>query len=65
MNNELAKAQRLCEAVGPGSISTELWLTAVELSDTWTKYQRLSSRLFQVACAAGITAEEWDAIRRG
>ena len=32
-------------------------LTVVELSDAWTKYQQLHSRLFQVAANAGITDE--------
>ena len=65
LDNELAKTQRVCEVVGQGAISTELWLTVVELSDAWTKYRQLHSRLFQVAANAGITDEQWRGIKRG
>lgn len=58
---ELARAQRVCEATGD---STH-WVAAVTLSDALTDYYRSDTRLYRAASAAGITDEQWRTIKYG
>jgi hypothetical protein len=46
IDNELAKAQRVCEAVGASPSSSELWAAAAALNDAVTEYHRLHRQLF-------------------
>jgi hypothetical protein len=64
-DNELAKTQRVCEAVGPSPSSSELWAAAAALNDAVTEYHRLHNELFGVARSVGITEDAWLAIKRG
>ena len=65
IDNELAKTQRVCEAVGPSPSSSELWAAAAALNDAMTEYHRLHRQLFGVARSLGITEDAWYAIKRG
>lgn len=49
VDNELQKTQRVCEAVGPGTISSELWAAAAAFNDAVTEYHRLQTQLSAVA----------------
>ena len=65
VDREMEQAQRVCQAIGNSSLATELWLSVVALNDALTEYQRLDNELLQVAESAGISREQWDAIKRG
>jgi hypothetical protein len=43
--NEIDKAEALCRTAGADKLSTELWLSAVELNDALSKYSRYTARL--------------------
>ena len=62
---ELIRAQRVCEAVGTGPVSGELWSCAVALSDMLSQYQQVDRRLKDIARSVGITIEQWQAIKHG
>jgi hypothetical protein len=63
--SELDKAQRICEALGAGGLTSDLWTEAVALSDCWTRYLELDRRLYRAAVEVGITDEQWTAIKDG
>jgi hypothetical protein len=65
MDEELSQTQRLCQAIGDCPTSAELWATAGEMNDQWSKYQELHKKLFDVATSAGFTPDQWQAIKRG
>jgi hypothetical protein len=65
IDGELAKAQRVCEAVGASPSSSELWAAAAASNDAVTEYRRLHRQLFGVARSVGITEDAWFAIKRG
>jgi hypothetical protein len=57
--------ERLCRAVGTGSLSTEYWVTVAELGDALTKKYELDKRMYQLATQQlGFTDEEWERIKR-
>ncbi len=62
---ELARIQRLSEAVGPSPVVAELWSHATTVGDSWSEVLRLHDHLAQEAEAVGISAEQWSAIRDG
>lgn len=62
---ELEQARRVAQAVGPSAATTELWLAAVEVNDSLTRYRRLERELRAVANEVGVTDEHWQAIKRG
>lgn len=45
IDSEISKAERRCRDAGPGSLTTELWVSATELGDALTNYLRLTSRV--------------------
>jgi hypothetical protein len=60
------QAQRMCQAIGPGSISTELWVSVVELGDALTQAQQQEKRIYQLATTQmGFTEAEWSSIKFG
>lgn len=59
IDDELARAQRICQAVGAGSQSAELWTKTVELNDGLTELHQLHSQLRGIALSAGLSAEQW------
>lgn len=63
VDDELSRAQRTCEAVGPGTISGRLWAAAVALSDAITECQAAERDMLNVARSVGITDERWAEIR--
>jgi hypothetical protein len=65
VDRELSNAQRVCGAVGPGAVTTELWLAAVSLSSALGEYQRLERKLSTAAREVGIDEAAWQAIRHG
>ena len=63
---ELERAQRVCEAIGPGTpLASELWAEAVALSDGWSRHIELDRRLYREALSVGFTREQWQAIKDG
>jgi hypothetical protein len=62
VNQELERAQRLCEALGG---DTEHWLAVVAVNDALTEYYRSDSRIYRAARAVGFTDEAWCAIKHG
>jgi len=65
LDEEMNRARRVCDAIGPSTDTTELWLTVVELNDLWTKYQQQDKKLFDVAESVGFTDKQWAALKRG
>lgn len=60
ISSELAKAQRVCQALGADtSLVAELWAEVVALSDGWSRYQALDRRIRREAAAVGFTDEQW------
>ena len=59
---QMLQAQRICELVGPGTQTGELWAAVVEMSDAWSKAQRLQTHLRNCALTVGITPEQWSAL---
>ena len=59
---QMAQAQRICELIGPGTQTGELWGTVVALSDSWSRIQSLQTHLRNCALSVGITPEQWSAL---
>jgi hypothetical protein len=59
---QMTQAERICELVGPGTHTGELWAAVVEMSDAWSKVQSLQTHLRNCALSVGITAEQWSAL---
>lgn len=64
IDEELSKAQRLCELLGDSPITTELWTAVVTMADAWTDVVRLRTRLANEAASVGMTREQWQSISR-
>lgn len=62
---ELAKAQRVCTAVGASPATTELWTAAVELSDSYTRLVQIHARLKTGALREGMTERQWAVLVSG
>ncbi|BBX69415.1 hypothetical protein MPSYJ_28760 [Mycolicibacterium psychrotolerans] len=58
--SQLERAQRICEVTQDASH----WLAAVGLSDALTEYFRSETRVRGQSMNRGLTAQEWQAIRR-
>jgi hypothetical protein len=55
----------MCQAVGSGAASTEMWLAVVELADVLTRVYQLDKRMYRLATQQlGFTKEEWERIKR-
>jgi len=65
VDNEMVRAQRVCDAVGPSAGTGELWAAVVEMSDAWTRFQMLDKKIYDAAREAGITSDQWMAIKLG
>ncbi|VBA56012.1 hypothetical protein [Mycobacterium pseudokansasii] len=65
MDAELYHARNIVEALGHSGLTTEYWAAVVATADAWGEAQRLEGVLREVAASVGITAEQWDSIRRG
>jgi hypothetical protein len=65
VTDRLEQAERMCKAIGPGSVSTAMWVAVVELGDALTLEQKLETRMYRLAVEQGITAAEWSAIKSG
>jgi hypothetical protein len=50
--------------LAPGTLCTELWVSATQLGDVLTEHKRLDGRLKDIALSVGITDEQWFAIKR-
>lgn len=59
---QMMQAQRICELVGPGTQTGELWASVVAMSDAWSRTQSLHSHLRNCALTVGISAEQWSAL---
>lgn len=65
IDQEMDKAQRICQAIGSDGLTSELWTEVVALSDGLTRYMELDRRLYREARSVGITDEQWQAIKNG
>lgn len=64
VDNEMLKAQRVCEALGDNALTTELWTSVVAFNDAFSDVSRLHAKIRDEVESAGITREEWQAIVR-
>ena len=56
----------MCQAIGPGFISTELRVSVVELGHALTQAQQQEKRIYQLATTQmGFTEAEWSSIKFG
>lgn len=58
---EMENAENVCRVTG----DTELWAAAVALNDALTEHRAQFGRVIKAAREAGITDEQWPAIKRG
>ena len=65
VTDRLEQAERMCRALGPGSVSTAMWVAAVEVGDALTLEQKLETQMYRLAVEQGYTAEQWSAIKSG
>jgi Mg-chelatase subunit ChlD len=62
-DNELAAAQRICEAVAQTGLSSDLWAAIVTAADAWSEYQRLCDAIH--ALSVVISDSQWAALMGG
>lgn len=66
IDDELARAQRICEALGAGNpMASKVWAETVALSDGWSQLRELDSRLYRAALSVGFTDEQWQTMKEG
>lgn len=65
VHGELEKAQRICEAVGPGKASAQLWASAVTMSDALSEIRSKEAYLKGIARSVGIPDATWLALVTG
>lgn len=59
---QMLQAERICQLVGPGTQTGELWANVVAMSDAWSRTQSLQTHLRNCALTVGITPEQWSAL---
>ncbi len=62
ITDELDKAQRAAESIGPTPFGVQLWAELVTLGDTWEQAQQIRNAVRKAALDVGISAEQWEAI---
>jgi len=55
--DELHKAQRVTEALGPTPFGVQLWAELVTLGDSWERAQQVSNAIRRAATSVGISVE--------
>lgn len=65
ITRELGRTERICQAIGPGAGSAELWAAFAAVGDAWTEYLGMKERIDQAAAEVGITEAQWRAVRDG
>lgn len=65
LDEELATIQRLTELLGDAPLLAQWWVETVTLGDSWSRRLEITRELGELAHAAGIAEEQWQAIRAG
>jgi hypothetical protein len=65
LDDELAAAQRVCEAVAQTGFSSDSWAAIATAADAWSEYQRHCDKIHALALSVGISDGQWAALMGG